>query len=85
MLLLGPDLHYVGPLVLWGFSQHFSAKYTVGEDQINVLSSERKALGTVPYGKSDPGYCIMFKKRLDEGLTLQLLGQKPLISPTLIV
>ena len=34
----------------------------IGEDQINVLSSERKALGTVPYGKSSPGYCIMFKK-----------------------
>ena len=32
----------------------------IGEDQINVLSSGRKAPGTAPYGKSDPGYCIMF-------------------------
>ena len=31
-----------------------------------------------------PGYCIMFiKKKLDEGLTSQLIEQKPLISPRL--
>ena len=24
--------------------------------------------GTVPYGKSGPGYCIAFIKRLDDGL-----------------
>ena len=27
MFLLGPDLHCVGPLVLWEFLQHLSAKY----------------------------------------------------------
>ena len=27
MLLLGPGLHCVGPLVLWGFLQHLRAKY----------------------------------------------------------
>ena len=27
MLLLGPDLHCAGPLVLWGFLQHLPAKY----------------------------------------------------------
>ena len=34
-----------------------------------VLPSERDAPGTVPYGKSSPGYCIAFIKGLDEGLT----------------
>ena len=27
MLLLEPDLHCLGPLVIWGFSQHLPAKY----------------------------------------------------------
>ena len=27
MLLLGPDLHWVGTVVLWGFLQHLPAKY----------------------------------------------------------
>ena len=41
--------------------------------------------GPVPYGKSSPGYCITFIKRLNEGLRKQLLGQKPLISPGLFI
>ena len=36
--------------------------------------SERGAPGTVPYVKYVPGYCITFVKRLDEGLSQQLLG-----------
>ena len=34
-----------------------------------VLSSNRGAPGTVPFGKSGPGYCIIFKKKFDEGLS----------------
>ena len=30
----------------------------IGEDQTNVLPSERKAPGTVPYGQFGPGYWI---------------------------
>ena len=33
--------------------------------------------GTEPYGKYSAGCCITSKKSLDEGLRLQLLGQKP--------
>ena len=53
----------------------------IGEDQKKILTSERGAPGTVPHGKSSPGYCITFIKRLDEGLRLQ----KPLISPGLYI
>ena len=35
--------------------------------------------------KYGAGYCITFIKSLDEGLRLQFLGQKPLISPWLYV
>ena len=34
----------------------------IGEDQINVLPSERRAPGSVPFGKFGLGYCIMFIK-----------------------
>ena len=37
----------------------------IGKDQTKVLLSERVAPGTVPYGKSGPGYCITFIKSLD--------------------
>ena len=48
-----------------------------------VLPSERRAPGSVLYGKYGRGYCITFIKRLNEGVRQQLLGQKPLISPGL--
>ena len=67
MLLSGPDLHCGGPLALWRFSQHLSAKCRIGEDQkkSHHLSAELLA-GTVPfYGKSGPGYCITFIEKLD--------------------
>ena len=41
---------------------------SIGEDQKKVLLFEHGALDFVPYGKSGPGYCITFIKRLDEGL-----------------
>ena len=39
----------------------------IGEDQENVLPSERGAPSTASYGKSCPDYCITFIKSLDEG------------------
>ena len=47
MVLLGPDLHCRGPLILWDFRNIFLAH--VGEGQINVLSSDRETPGTAPY------------------------------------
>ena len=82
MLLPGPDFHCVGFWYFGDFCHIFLPN--IGKDQINVLPSGHRAPGIVPYGKSGAGYCIMFtKKMLDEGLTLQLLGQKLLISPGL--
>ena len=66
MLLLGPALHCAEPLALWGISLHLSSKCSWRPKK--VLLSERRAPCTVPYGKSIPGYYIMFKKRLEEGL-----------------
>ena len=60
MLLLGPELHCVESLYFRDFRNIFLPN--IDEDQINALSSERRAPGTVPYGKSCPGYCIMFIK-----------------------
>ena len=63
MLLLEQDLHCVGLLVLWDFCN--ISLPNIGENQINVLQFERMAPGTVPYyGKSDPGYCIMFTQKV---------------------
>ena len=42
----------------------------------NAVSSEHGTYDTVLYGKSVPGYCITFIKRLDGGLRLQRLEQK---------
>ena len=55
-----------GPLELCGFCNIFLPN--IGENQKNVLPSERKAPGTVLYGKFDPGYWITLIKRLDESL-----------------
>ena len=57
----------------------------ISEDQKKILLSEREAPGTMPYGKYGAGFCITFIKSLDESLRLQLLEQKPLISPWLYV
>ena len=37
---------------------------SIGEKPNKVLPSELVAPGTMPYGKSGPGYCITFKKSL---------------------
>ena len=60
MLLPVPNLHCTGPLALWGISQHLPAKYR--RRPTKVLPSERGAPGTVPHGKSGPGYRITFIK-----------------------
>ena len=62
MLLFRRDLHCVRPLVLWGFRNIFQPN--IGEDEINVLPSERKVPGNVPCEKSGPGYCIMLIKKV---------------------
>ena len=62
MLLLGQDLHCVGPLYFGDFRNIFQPN--IDEDQINVLPSERRALGTLPYGKPCSGYYIMFIKKV---------------------
>ena len=54
-----------GPWHFGDFLQHLPAKHK-GRPKIKVLPSERRAPGTVPYGKSRPGYCITFLERLDE-------------------
>ena len=79
MLLPGPDLHRAGALI--GNLEIFATCLelpNVGNDQkkSHHLSAELLA-GTLQYDcKSDPGYCITFIKKLDEGLRKQLLGQK---------
>ena len=75
MLLPAPDLHWVGPLVLWDFRNIFQPN--TGEDQIKVLS-EHGAPGTLSYGKSIPGYCITFIKKIRWGLQLATFRIKTL-------
>ena len=68
MLLLGPNLHVLGPWHFGDFCNIFLPN--IGEDQktSHHLSAGPLA-GIVPcYDKSDPGYCITLIKRLDEGL-----------------
>ena len=60
------------------FLLHLSAKYS----SVTIWA---RAPGTMPYGKSGPGNCITCIKRLNEGLRLQLLEQKPLISSRVIL
>ena len=71
MSLLGPDLRWVVPLVLRGFSQHLPAKYTLRPSY--HLSARHLALchgtepgtgtvpgtlpGTVPFERKAPALC----------------------------
>ena len=84
MSLPESDLHWVGPWHLGNFCYSFLPN--IGEDQKQKKSYQLSA-GTqaLCHGKSGPGYCIAFIKRLDQGLRLQLLKQKPLISPRLYI
>ena len=51
-----------GPCYFGDFRNIFPPN--IGEDQTNVLPSKSRAPGTVPFGKSGPGYCIMFIKKV---------------------
>ena len=65
-VIVGPHLHCAGPLALWRFSLHLSAKWCRPKKVLH-LSAEPLA-GTVPMlcKSGSDGYCIMFIKRLDE-------------------
>ena len=66
MLLPGPDLHCASP---WQFGDFYDIFLpNIGKGQKKALPSEHGAPGILRYGKSGVGYCIMFIKRLDEGL-----------------
>ena len=52
MLLPGPDLDCAAPWFFGDF-RNISCR---GKNRNEVLPSERGAPGTVPYGKSGPGY-----------------------------
>ena len=77
-MLLPSRVHIVrGP---WHFGDFRNILLpNIGKDQKKVFPIEPGAAGSVPYGKSGPGYCISFIKRLDDGLGYQLLGQKSFI------
>ena len=64
MLLPGPNLHCVGPLIFWKFLQNLLAKYK--QRAKKLLPSESRAPGTLPYDKSATGYGIKFIKKLYE-------------------
>ena len=70
--------------VTLGFSQHLPDKYHRWKPK-KVLPLEHWAPGTIPYDKTGPCYCNVLITRLDEGMRLQLLGQKPLILPGLYI
>ena len=74
-----------GPRALWRLSQHLPAKYIVSEDQKKVLPFKSGPRILCHMVHLVPGYCIRLIKRLDEGAKLQLLGQKPLVSPGLYI
>ena len=53
--IAGPNLHRAGPLAVWGFLQHLSAKYRVRPKKSYDLSA-RPLAGTAPYyGQFGPG------------------------------
>ena len=80
MFLPWLNLHYAGPLALWGFSLQFSIN--IGETK-NSWAPHLNAgpPGTAPFGKSARVYCITFIKRLDKCLRLQFLRQNSPILP----
>ena len=70
MLLLGPvdiarDLWH-----FWDFRNNLPVKYRWRPNKVRL--TERGAPGTVPYGKSNDGYCITFIKKLDKAWRQQL-------------
>ena len=72
MLLSGPDLGLVEPVALWDFCNIFLPN--TGEDQKkSYLSAGLLALSHMLNPFLVNGYCITFIKRLDVGLSKQLL------------
>ena len=65
-LLPGPNLHCASPWQFGDFCDIFLPNIAKGQKKVSP--SEHGALGTLHYGKSCPGYCITFIKKLDEGL-----------------
>ena len=65
MLLRGPDYIARGLGTSGIFATTFCQILVTSK---KVLPSERGTPGTVPYGELEPGYCITFLKRIDEGL-----------------
>ena len=53
MLLPGPDLHCTSP---WQFGNFYDILPNIGKGPKKVLPSEQEAPGTLPYGKSGPGF-----------------------------
>ena len=54
------------PLIFGDFYDIFLCN--IGKIKKNVLPSEHEASGTLPHGKSGPGFWITFIKKLNEGL-----------------
>ena len=66
----------LGPLALWDFCNIFLPN--AGEDQkTSYLSAGPLVLSHMLNSSLVNGYCITLIKRLDEGLSKQLLGQSP--------
>ena len=65
MLLPGPDLHCAGPLAIWRFFSIFLPNISADQKQSPIIS-ERRAPGTVQYGKFRPCQRTNILKRLDE-------------------
>ena len=79
-IIPGPDLHCARPLALSGFLQHLPAKFSKDQKKSYHLCAGPWRCAIC---KDGADYCITFIKSLDEGLRLQFLGQKLLISPWL--
>ena len=55
-------------VINYKFANHNYNFSKAGKDQKKSYHLSAGPPGTVPYGKSGPGYCITFMKKLDEGL-----------------
>ena len=60
MLLPGADVYCAGLLALRRFSQHFTAKYTVGEDKKSFTSKHRAPSWYTVHIMVNPALVIAF-------------------------
>ena len=67
-VIAGPDLYRAGSLAVWRFLQDLSAKYRERPKKSIGLSAGPLGGSAPYYGKSGPGKCITFIKRLYDGL-----------------